>query len=274
VSRVCYDFFMVKVKKVSKNTDRADFAVDYQPPVRRDLTSIYSPLLVVLLVVASFFLGRLSLEVSNLKKGKTQVPVAAEPGTAQQEPQRPISVSAMKELAKSLGLDSGKFDSCLDGGTYASRVSNEMKEGQDLGVSGTPSFFINGVMLVGAQPQSTFETIIEAELKNGTGDAEAKKLGEDGVRKKVKYGVGPVKGVSNAKIKIMEFTDFECPFCERAFPTVEALMKKYEGKISLEYRSYPLPFHPLAAKAAEGALCAGDQGKFWEMHDAMFAPAK
>ena len=69
----------------------------------------------------------------------------------------------------------------------------------------------------------------------------------------------------------MEYTDFECPFCERAFSTIEALMKKYEGKISLEYRSFPLPFHPLAPKAAEGALCAGDQGKFWEMHDAMFS---
>lgn len=265
---------MAKVKKVSKTTNRTDFAVDYQPSVKRDFSAMYSPILVVLLIVASFFLGRLSLEVSNLKAGKNAAPAPVAPGTQVQEAQRPIAPAAMKELAKSLGMDSSKFDSCLDNGTYTQRVSDELKEGQELGVSGTPSFFINGVMLVGAQPQSTFEAIIEAELKNGTGDAEAKKLGEDGIRKKVNYGTGPIKGVANAKIKIMEFTDFECPFCERAFPTVEAIMKKYEGKISLEYRSYPLPFHPLAAKAAEGALCANDQGKFWEMHDAMFAPAK
>jgi protein-disulfide isomerase len=265
---------MAKVKKVSKNTDRSDFAVDYQPPVKRDFSALYSPILVVLLIVASFFLGRLSLEVSNLKGGKAVAPTPVAPNAQPQEAQRPITAPAMKELAKKLGMDSGKFDSCLDNGTYAQRVSDELKEGQELGVSGTPSFFINGVMLVGAQPQSTFETIIEAELKNGTGDAEAKKLGEDGLRKKVSYGTGPIKGAANAKIKVMEFTDFECPFCERAFPTVEAIMKKYEGKISLEYRSYPLPFHPLAQKAAEGALCANDQGKFWEMRDAMFAASK
>lgn len=265
---------MAKVKKVSKNTDRSDFAVDYQPPVKRDFSAMYSPVLVALLIVASFFLGRLSLEVSNLKAGKNTVAAPVAPGTQVQEAQRPITAPAMKELAKQLGMDSSKFDSCLDNGTYAQRVTDELKEGQELGVSGTPSFFINGVMLVGAQPQTTFEAIIEAELKNGTGDAEAKKLGEDGLRKKVNYGTGPIKGAANAKIKIMEFTDFECPFCERAFPTVEAIMKKYEGKISLEYRSYPLPFHPLAQKAAEGALCANDQGKFWEMHDSMFAASK
>lgn len=265
---------MAKVKKVSKTTNRTDFAVDYQAPLRRDFSAMYSPILVVLLIVASFFLGRLSLEVSNLKNGKAVVPTPVVPGTQVQEAQRPITAPAMKELAKQLGMDSSKFDSCLDNGTYAQRVTDELKEGQELGVSGTPSFFINGVMLVGAQPQTTFEAIIEAELKNGTGDAEAKKLGEDGLRKKVNYGTGPIKGAANAKIKIMEFTDFECPFCERAFPTVEAIMKKYEGKISLEYRSYPLPFHPLAQKAAEGALCANDQGKFWEMHDSMFAASK
>lgn len=264
---------MAKVKKVSKNTNRSDFAVDYQLPVKRDFSAMYSPLLVVLLIVASFFLGRLSLEVSNLKAGKNVAPAPTAAGTQQAAPTRKLDVPSLKELAKSLGADSN-FDSCVDSGKYAQRVSDELKEGQDLGVSGTPSFFINGVMLVGAQPQSAFEAIIEAELKNGTGDAEAKKLGEDGTRKKINYGTGPIKGANNAKIKIMEFTDFECPFCERAFPTVEALMKKYEGKISLEYRSYPLPFHPLAQKAAEAALCAGDQGKFWEMHDAMFAPAK
>lgn len=265
---------MAKVKKVSKTTDRSDFAVDYQPVAKRDFSAMYSPLLVVLLIVASFFLGRLSLEVSNLKAGKNVAPVPTAAGNQQAAPGRKLDVPSLKVLAKSLGVDSGKFDTCIDTGKYTQRVSDELKEGQELGVSGTPSFFINGVMLVGAQPQSTFEKIIEAELKNGTGDVEAKNMGEDGTRKKVNYGAGPMKGATNAKIKIMEFTDFECPFCERAFPTVEALMKKYEGKISLEYRSYPLPFHPLAAKAAEAALCAGDEGKFWEMHDAMFAPAQ
>lgn len=263
---------MAKVKKVTSKESRVDSVVDYQTP-KKDVNTYYAPVMVVLLIVASFFLGRLSLEVSNLKGGKG-TPSKTITETNEAQPESKLEVNNLKALAKGLGVDSGKFDSCLDNGTHAKKVNDEMAEGQNLGVSGTPSFFINGIMLVGAQPQTTFEAVIEAELKNGSGAEEAKKLGEDGVRKKIVYGNGYVKGAKDAKIKIMEFTDFECPFCERAFPTVEALMKKYEGKISLEYRSYPLPFHPLAQKAAEAALCAGDQGKFWEMHDSMFGGAK
>lgn len=238
------------------------------------LTSYYTPAMVVLLLVASFYLGRLSLEVSNLKKGQTAVPTPAPAGQQAAAPQRKLDVPSLKVLAKGFGMNSNDFDSCVDSGKYADRVAAEVKEGQGFGVSGTPSFLINGLLVVGAQPQASFEKIIDAELKNGSGDAVVKELGEDGKRLNVKYGNGPIKGAQNAKIKIVEYTDFECPFCERAFPTIEALMKRYEGKISLEYRSFPLPFHPLAQKAAEAALCANDQGKFWEMHDAMFAPAK
>ncbi len=268
---------MAKTKKDSKVVKQEVASLDYEKLVRenkRDMTAIYNPLMVLLLIIGSFFLGRLSLEVSNLKKEKS-APAAVAAGNAQPtEAARPIDVPSMKALAKTLGMDTNKFNQCLDGGTYATRVADEQKVGQNLGVSGTPSFFINGLLIVGAQPQSSFEAVIEAELKNGGGAAEAKKLGEDGKRNVLSYGVGPVKGATNAKIKIVEFTDFECPYCERAFPAIEALMKKYEGKISLEYRSFPLPFHPLAQKAAEGALCANDQGKFWEMHDTMFTASK
>ncbi len=266
---------MAKIKKEVKSSRVVDSAVDYQQPVmRKDASSMYNQVLVGLLLVASFFLGRLSLEVSTLKSAKMAPNTVQEVAGGQQQAGRKLDIPSLKALAKDLGADSSKFDACLDGGTYADKVAAEVTEGQGLGVSGTPSFFINGIMLVGAQPQSAFEAIIDAELKNGTGDAEAKKLGEDGIRKTLAYGTGYVKGEKNAKIKIIEFTDFECPFCERAFPTIEAVLEKYKGKISLEYRSFPLPFHPLAQKAAEAALCAGDQGKFWEMHDSMFAPAK
>lgn len=263
---------MAKVKKVSKKESLSDSMINYKVPVR-GASSFSSNFLVVLLIVASFFLGRLSLEVTNLKADKSKTTETTKTNQPS-EPQRPISVQAMKDLAAKIGLNTDQFNSCLDSGKYNSRVNDEVAEGQNLGVSGTPTFFINGLMMVGAQPQSAFEAIIDAELKNGGGAAEAKKLGEDGVRKTLNYGTGYVKGAENAKIKIMEYTDFECPFCERAFPTVEALLAKYDGKISLEYRSFPLPFHSLAAKAAEGALCAGEQGKFWEMHDMMFAPSK
>jgi protein-disulfide isomerase len=231
-------------------------------------SSLYVPVLVVLLVAASFFVGRLSAQVAEMgggSKNTKAVPTIADTTGS------PIAVDALKAMAKSFGLDEGKFNKCLDDGVMTERVKNETKEGQDRGVSGTPSFFINGLLVVGSLPQADFEKVIEAELKNGGGLAEAEKIaGEKITRAKIEYGKGYVKGGKNAKIKIMEYTDFECPFCNKSFPTIEALLTKYGENISLEYRSYPLPFHADAQKAAEAALCAGEQGKFWEMHDQMF----
>jgi protein-disulfide isomerase len=82
---------------------------------------------------------------------------------------------------------------------------------------------------------------------------------------------GPSKGSANAPITIVEFSDFECPFCSRAEESVKQVMKAYEGKVRLVYRDFPLPFHAKAQKASEAALCAGDQGKYWEMHERLFA---
>jgi protein-disulfide isomerase len=85
---------------------------------------------------------------------------------------------------------------------------------------------------------------------------------------------GPSKGAKDAKVTIVEFSDFECPYCTRAEDTVKQVMQKYEGKVRLVYRDFPLPFHPNAGKAAEAARCAGDQGKYWEMHEKLFANQK
>ncbi len=82
---------------------------------------------------------------------------------------------------------------------------------------------------------------------------------------------GPSKGPASAPVTIVEFSDFECPFCVRAEPTVKALLAKYPDKIKLVYRDFPLPMHTHAPKAAEAAHCAGDQGKYWEMHEKLFA---
>ena len=82
---------------------------------------------------------------------------------------------------------------------------------------------------------------------------------------------GPSKGAANAPITIVEFSDFECPYCVRAEEAVNKVMEAYKGKVRLVYRDYPLPFHAKAQKASEAALCAGDQGKYWEMHGKLFA---
>ena len=82
---------------------------------------------------------------------------------------------------------------------------------------------------------------------------------------------GPSKGPENAPITIVEFSDYECPYCSRAEETVKEVLAAYPGKVRLVYRDYPLPMHAKAPKAAEAAHCAADQGKYWEMHDKLFA---
>jgi protein-disulfide isomerase len=82
---------------------------------------------------------------------------------------------------------------------------------------------------------------------------------------------GPSKGPPNAPITIVEFSDFQCPYCSRAEGVVAEVLRAYPDKIRLHYRDYPLPNHADAPKAAEAAHCAGDQGKYWEMHAKLFA---
>src|SRR5437660_5340101 len=83
---------------------------------------------------------------------------------------------------------------------------------------------------------------------------------------------GPARGPEQAPVTIVEFSDFQCPYCGREVPVVERVMKEYDGKVKLVFRHFPLDFHPFAAKAAEAGACAADQGsdKFWKLHDKMF----
>jgi protein-disulfide isomerase len=85
----------------------------------------------------------------------------------------------------------------------------------------------------------------------------------------------PAKGPADALVTIVEFSDFECPFCKTVVPTLEQITQKYGKEVRLVFRQFPLTsIHPNAQKAAEAALCANEQGKFWEMHDAMFKDQK
>jgi protein-disulfide isomerase len=85
---------------------------------------------------------------------------------------------------------------------------------------------------------------------------------------------GPARGPADAAVTIVEFSDFECPFCMRLQNSLAQVMEKYGDRVRLVYRQFPLSFHPDAQKAAEASLCANDQGQFWAMHDAMFADQK
>lgn len=85
---------------------------------------------------------------------------------------------------------------------------------------------------------------------------------------------GPSTGPKDAKVTIVEFSDFECPFCARGRENVAKVMAKYDGKVRLVFRQFPLSFHAHAKKAGEAALCANAQDKFWAYHDALFAEQK
>lgn len=88
---------------------------------------------------------------------------------------------------------------------------------------------------------------------------------------KVDVGDSPVRGNPNAKVTIVEFSDFQCPFCARGAKTMEDVLKEYPNDVKLVFKNLPLPFHPEAKPSAIAALAAQRQGKFWEMHDKLFA---
>src|SRR5215471_545843 len=90
-------------------------------------------------------------------------------------------------------------------------------------------------------------------------------------RQKIATANSPAQGPASAPIELVEFSDFQCPFCYRAHPTVKQVLDTYGNKIRFVYRNYPLPNHPNARPAAEAAQCANEQGQFWAFHDRLFA---
>lgn len=82
--------------------------------------------------------------------------------------------------------------------------------------------------------------------------------------------IGPKKGPDTAKVKLVIFSDFECPFCSRALPALEEVAKTYPNDVQFFFRHSPLPFHQAARPVHEASACAAEQGKFWELHDHVF----
>jgi protein-disulfide isomerase len=218
--------------------------------------------------------------------------------------QKEMKGANMKELtsgfAKQLGLDVAKFQAAFDNPKYDQVIKDDMALGAKLGVRGTPHFFVNGERVSGAQPIDKFETIVKAQLE------EAKKMVAAGVAKDQIYAKmvsekykaeaaqqqkpaepasvvnmvpvrpnDPMKGnTKDYLVTIVEFSDFQCPFCTRVNPTIDEIMKNYGDKVRIVFKQNALAFHKEAGPAAEASLAAHEQGKFWEMHDMLFANQK
>jgi protein-disulfide isomerase len=107
-----------------------------------------------------------------------------------------------------------------------------------------------------------------SKLMDASPKAHRPKLLEDPV--KIPVAGAPVKGPEDARITLVEFSDFECPYCSAAAPRVDAIMAAYPKDVKLIYKQFPLSMHPHAEMAAEASLAAREQGKFWEMYELLF----
>lgn len=193
------------------------------------------------------------------------------------------------DYGKLVGLDVQKLKRALDQKTHLRAIYADQDEGDDVEASGTPHFFINGKRLVGAQPMDKFQAVIDAELKRaealvaaGTPAtnvyAELQKNAVVKTQAPVTKTVAldpkaPSRGPAGAKVTIVQFSDFQCPFCKRVEPTIDDVLKAYPKDVRLEWRNLPLAMHPDAELAAEAALEAKAQkgsAGFFKMHALLF----
>jgi len=233
--------------------------------------SLFTVLLVGGIIVLSFVSGSLWQRVKQLETSGGV--------TGGQNSASPLSIDNLKAYAKDLKLNTKDFNKCLDESSKKGTVEEQIKEGAEKGVTGTPGFFLNGHLIAGALPFEIFKDLIDYELATGLDlqvgyPEKIQGYFDQGYIKAEKIEVntsGHAKGPENAKVVLVEYSDFECPYCVRAYPTVKQILETYPNDVKVVYRQFPLvSLHPNAQKAAEASECAGDQGKFWEYHDKLF----
>lgn len=198
--------------------------------------------------------------------------------------------------AKELKLDIDKFNTDRTSAETAAKVQEDISLGSVFGVRGTPTLFINGERIVGANNSKMEEVIVRQIaageqlkakgvkdpyteiVKNGKTKfippkREAPAVSQDVYKVEIPSHA-PVWGAEDALVTIVLFDDFECPFCSRLYATYEQLKKDYAGKIRIAFVNLPLGFHKKAKDAAYLGAAAHKQGKFWEMYDFLFTKQK
>ncbi|MFK7802330.1 MAG: DsbA family protein [Anaerolineae bacterium] len=186
---------------------------------------------------------------------------------------------------ETLGLNAD-FPNCVQENRYQEQIQADLQSGLSQGVTGTPSFFLNGEMLVGAQPIGVFNQAIEVLQAGGSLPQEEPQQPAPSVadveippfsmppQVTLSENYAAVMGDPDAPILIVEFTDYQCPFCGRhsaeTMPQILAQMID-TGRVRYALKDFPLDsIHPDARLGSVAARCAGEQNFYWEMHDQIF----
>ena len=213
--------------------------------------------------------------------------------------QQGLGDAAYARYAKELGLDVRRFQASLASKKGEARIAEDQAQAQQVGANGTPTMFFNCRQVVGARPFDQLRATAEEELKKADALAGGKRdpaIYEKACKANLAAAPAapapaaaaapatplapgalpiraddPVRGNPKAPVTIVLFSDFQCPFCARVGPTLERVQKEYADKVRVVWKNQPLPFHPNALPAAEAAEAAREQGKFWQMHDRLFA---
>jgi protein-disulfide isomerase len=217
--------------------------------------------------------------------------------------QKDLSPESYEKWAVAAGVDAAAFKKELASKKHLKKVDEDQQIANKVGANGTPAFRINGAELSGAQPFEKFKEVIDKELGKaqakiaaGTpkdkiytvmsqenfkapakGQEEEEEKEDDKTVWKVPAGNSPQLGPKDAIVTIVEFSDFQCPYCARVEDTLKKVLDTYKGKVRLVWKHEPLPFHPRAEPASELALEARAQKgekAFWDAHDKLYASQK
>ncbi len=215
--------------------------------------------------------------------GKGQPAPSGQPSpTAPNAPEAPTAnlQDTILGFARTVGLDEAKFTGCLAADKFKQMFTDEEAAGQTAGVNGTPGNILidmktgNARLLSGAQPFEVFQKNIDEMLKNPTAKSTDPATPQATNVVPVDLEKDHVRGSKTARLALIEYSDYQCPFCHRVHPTLEQMMQKYDGKVVWVYRHFPLSFHPNAIPLATAAECANEIGgtdAFWSFTDEVMA---
>ena len=186
--------------------------------------------------------------------------------------QSKIKLPDLLRYAQQLHLDVSRFQKALESGRFRQALDDDRAMARGLGISSTPAFFINGRSFVGQQNAYKLNAAIDEALNPATSAPIAVTAPAAPVSVgNLDLSRAPVRGQAQAPVTIIEFSDLQCPFCASVTPTLRQLMKQYPDQVRWVFKSFPLDFHADSPLAHAAALAAERQGKFWEMHDLIFA---